>query len=96
MYYAQDAPLKEIKFSTFYYQRKNRADIPLTQTGEVRQEVVHRMNVKGDCKYRKNCINLMPNTSEDYKRLCKVFASGFTHAVHVNKVMHHVKSFDIC
>ena len=27
MYYARDAPLKEIEFSTFYWQRKNRADI---------------------------------------------------------------------
>ena len=27
MYYARDAPLSEIEFSTFYWQRKNRADI---------------------------------------------------------------------
>ena len=72
-------------------------DIPLTQTGEVRQEVIHRMNVKEEYKYRKNCINLIPNTLEDYKRLCKVFAGGFTHAnaVHVNKVLHKVRSYDI-
>ena len=67
MYYARDAHLK---------------DIPLTQTGEVRQEVIHRMNVKEE--YRKNCINLIPNTLEDYKRLCKVFSGGFTHATRKN------------
>ena len=27
MYYGRDAPLSEIEFSTFYWQRKNRADI---------------------------------------------------------------------
>lgn len=72
-------------------------DIPLTQTGEVRQEVIHRMNVKEEYKYRKNCINLIPNTLEDYKLLCKVFAGGYTHAnaVHVNKVIHKVRSYDI-
>lgn len=72
-------------------------DIPFTQTGEVRKEVIDRMNVSSEYKYRKRCIKLIPNTIEDYSLLCDCFMGGFTHsnAVHTNVVLGKVRSKDI-
>lgn len=72
-------------------------DIPFTQTGEVRKEVIERMNVSSEYKYRKRCIKLIPETIEDYALLCDCFMGGFTHsnAVHTNVVLDNVRSKDI-
>lgn len=72
-------------------------DIPFTQTGEVRKEVIDRMNVSSEYKYRKRCIKLIPETIEDYALLCDCFMGGYTHsnAVHTNVVLDNVCSKDI-
>lgn len=72
-------------------------DIPFTQTGEVRKEVIDRMNVSSEYKYRKRCIKLIPETIEDYSLLCDCFMGGYAHsnAVHTNVVLDNVCSKDI-
>lgn len=72
-------------------------DIPFTQTGEVRKEVIERMNVSSEYKYRKRCIKLIPQTIEDYSLLCDCFMGGYAHsnAVHTNIVLDNVFSKDI-
>ena len=72
-------------------------DIPFTQTGEVRKEVIDRMNVSSEYKYRKRCIKLIPETIEDYKLLCDCLMGGYAHsnAVHTNIVLDNVRSKDI-
>lgn len=72
-------------------------DIPFTQTGEVRKEVIDRMNVSSEYKYRKRCIKLIPETIEDYTLLCDCFMGGYAHsnAVHTNIVLDNVRSKDI-
>ena len=73
------------------------ADIPLTQTGEVRKVIKEKMNCKDEYKYRKNCINLIPPTLNDYNILIRAFCGGYTHSnsVHTNKVIHNVQCKDI-
>lgn len=72
-------------------------DIPFTQTGEVRKEVIDRMNVISEYKYRKRCIKLIPETIEDYSLLCDCLMGGYAHsnAVHTNVVLDNVHSKDI-
>lgn len=72
-------------------------DIPFTQTGEVRKEVIDRMNVSSEYKYRKRCIKLIPETIEDYVLLCDCLMGGYAHsnAVHTNVVLDNVYSKDI-
>jgi hypothetical protein len=72
-------------------------DIPFTQTGEVRKEVIYRMNVSSEYKYRKRCIKLIPETIEDYSLLCDCLMGGYAHsnAVHTNVVLDNVFSKDI-
>lgn len=72
-------------------------DIPFTQTGEVRKEVIDRMNVSSEYKYRKRCIKLIPESIEDYTLLCDCFMGGYAHsnAVHANIVLDNVRSKDI-
>lgn len=72
-------------------------DIPFTQTGEVRKEVIERMNVSSEYKYRKRCIKLIPQTIEDYALLCDCLMGGYAHsnAVHTNVVLDNVFSKDI-
>lgn len=72
-------------------------DIPFTQTGEVRKEVIDRMNVSSEYKYRKRCIKLIPESIEDYALLCDCLMGGYAHsnAVHTNVVLDNVRSKDI-
>jgi hypothetical protein len=72
-------------------------DIPFTQTGEVRKEVIDRMNVSSEYKYRKRCIKLIPESIEDYTLLCDCLMGGYAHsnAVHTNVVLDNVRSKDI-
>lgn len=72
-------------------------DIPFTQTGEVRKEVIDRMNVSSEYKYRKRCIKLIPETIEDYALLCDCLMGGYAHsnAVHTNVILNNVYSKDI-
>ena len=73
----------------------NVKDIPLTQTGRVRKEVIKRMS--HEYKYRKKCLALIPKNIEDYKELIEVFQGGYTHAsyIHSGKVLSNVSSMDI-
>lgn len=86
-------------FGLLQYKEKygNIIDIPFTQTGEVRKEVIDRMNVSSEYKYRKRCIKLIPESIEDYALLCDCFMGGYTHsnAVHTNIVLDNVRSKDI-
>lgn len=86
-------------FGLLQYKKKygHIIDIPFTQTGEVRKEVIDRMNVSSEYKYRKRCIKLIPETIEDYSLLCDCFMGGYTHsnAVHTNVVLDNVYSKDI-
>lgn len=72
-------------------------DIPFTQTGEVRKEVIERMNVSSEYKYRKRCLKLIPETIEDYSLLCDCFMGGYTHsnAIHTNIVLENIIGKDI-
>lgn len=72
-------------------------DIPFTQTGEVRNEVIERMSVSSEYKYKKRCLKLIPETIEDYSLLCDCFMGGYTHsnAVHTDIVLDNVCSKDI-
>lgn len=72
-------------------------DIPFTQTGEVRKEVIERMNVTSEYKYRKRCIKLIPETIKDYSLLCDCLMGGYAHsnAVHTGIVLDNVFSKDI-
>ena len=72
-------------------------DIPFTQTGEVRKEVIERMNVSSEYKYRKRCLKLIPETIEDYSLLCDCFMGGYTHsnAINTNIVLENIRSKDI-
>lgn len=86
-------------FGLLQYKEKygHMIDIPFTQTGEVRKEVIERMNVSSEYKYRKRCIKLIPQTIEDYSLLCDCFMGGYNHsnAVHTNVVLDNVFSKDI-
>ena len=53
-------------------------EIPLTQTGTVRQEVKYRLTE--DPEYVSFIKKLVPKTAEEYKMLMNVFAGGYTHA----------------
>lgn len=57
---------------------KNQRDIPLTQTGTVR-EVVKKVLFK-DKKYTDFIKKLVPKDAEQYAILRNIFAGGFTHA----------------
>lgn len=72
-------------------------DIPFTQTGEVRKEVIGRMNVSSEYRYRKRCIKLIPESIKDYSLLCDCLMGGYAHsnAVHTNVVLDNVFSKDI-
>lgn len=70
-------------------------DIPLTQTGTVRREIISRM--RKERKYLKKITNLIPSTIEEFKLLIKVFLGGWTHAnyMYCNQVIENVYSADI-
>lgn len=73
----------------------NVKDIPLTQTGEVRKEVIKLMSKEN--KYRNKCISLIPKTLTEYKSLVEVFQGGYTHAnyIYSGRVIDDVHSKDI-
>lgn len=82
--------LKEYK--KIYKSIKN---IPLTQTGEVRKEIIKRM--RGETRYKRKCAGLIPSTIENYKLLTDVFQGGYTHAnfLYANQTVSNVHSWDI-
>lgn len=53
-------------------------NIPLTQTGTVRQEVKARLT--NSAEYVRNIKKLIPQNADEYKMLMQVFAGGYTHA----------------
>ena len=69
MYYARDAPLKEIEFSTFYWQRKNRADI-------VNDDIMCFDIETSSAFKHKDSNTLEPYTgkSKEYYRECEKYA----------------------
>lgn len=74
---------------------KNVFDIPLTQTGTVRREVKNRLT--SEPEYVKKIKKLVPQTTEEYKMLMRVFAGGYTHANRYyagEPIYGHVEHFD--
>lgn len=63
------------KYLEKYYRIRN---IPLTQTGTVRQEVKRILQLKQG--YNKFIKKLVPANVDEYRRLQTVFAGGYTHA----------------
>lgn len=70
-------------------------DIPLTQTGTVRREIIHRM--RKEKRYLKKMTDLIPQTIEEFRLLIKVFLGGWTHANYLfsNRIIESVFSADI-
>lgn len=73
------------------------ADIPLTQTGEVRNEVKRVMREGDTFKYRKKCLELIPASIEDYKELVELFKGGDTHAnqIYSGRIINNMRAFDL-
>lgn len=69
--------------------------IPLTQTGEVRRPT--KAQLVKDVKWTKLCTSLVPANYENFYRLIKVFAGGYTHGnyYYAAEILENVKSFDI-
>ena len=69
MYYARDAPLKDIEFSTFYWQRKNRVDI-------VNDDIMCFDIETSSAFKHKDSNTLEPYTgkSKEYYRECEKYA----------------------
>lgn len=69
------------------------ADIPLTQTGEVRREV---KSLLSDYKYLDKIKEMYPDLNT-YRILTRVFAGGYTHAnyMFVGDVVKNIDSYDI-
>ena len=57
---------------------KKQRNIPLTQTGTVRREVKDLLTK--DKFYMRKVKKLVPKNPDEYKRLQKIFAGGYTHA----------------
>ena len=72
----------------------NIIDIPLTQTGKVREKV--KAIFKRDTSYHKLCTDLLPVDSSEYALLKSIFAGGYTHAnyMHANVTVNDVYSYD--
>lgn len=70
------------------------ADIPLTQTGEIRKE--YKKRIGHNFSLLKKIRDLIP-TEEEYRILKKLYRGGDTHAnyLHVNKIIKGVHSWDI-
>lgn len=69
--------------------------IPLTQTGTVRLETKNRF--KQDKNYPTFIQKLVPKNADEYKRLQRVFAGGYTHANRWyagEKVTGHIEHYD--
>lgn len=70
-------------------------NIPLTQTGTVRRVVKDMLTC--DSEYVKFIKKLVPHDADEYKRLQKVFAGGYTHAnqMYSGKVVkEHIEHYD--
>ena len=70
--------------------------IPLTQTGEVRQDV--KRIYHDDNKHKRLYSTLVPRNAQEYAFIKLAFAGGWTHAnyMHVGKILKNVHSYDIC
>lgn len=72
-------------------------EIPLTQTGEVRNEVREVMQEGDTFRYRKKCLDLIPSTVEEYKELVSLLKGGDTHAnqMYSGRIIRNMRAFDI-
>ena len=77
-YCEQDCLVVEAGIKSYVKKYGKQRYIPLTQTGIVRKEVKERL--MKDEQYVKDIKRLVPKSAEEYKRLQKVFAGGYTHA----------------
>lgn len=79
LYYAeQDCIVVDAGIRDYLKKYKKQRNIPLTQTGTVRREVKDLLTK--DKIYMRKVKKLVPRTPEQYKRLQRVFAGGYTHA----------------
>lgn len=75
---------------------KTIANIPLTNTGQVRRVV--KNIYKKDCNYKHFITSCLPRTVDEYLIYKQVFGGGDTHGniINVNRVLEEVGSVDEC
>ena len=79
----------------FLHKYENIKDIPLTQTGEIRN-VIKKMYAKNNA-YKKKVTKLQPHNRNEYNILKSAFGGGDTHGVACNagQVLENIGSFDL-
>lgn len=77
-YGEQDCLVVEAGIKEYVKKYGKQRNIPLTQTGTVRREVKELLTA--DKILMRRIKKLVPKTPEEYKRLQRIFAGGYTHA----------------
>ena len=77
-YGEMDCLVVEAGIKDYLKKYKKLRKIPLTQTGTVRREVKNLLTK--DKPFMRRVKKLVPKTPEEYKRLQRIFAGGYTHA----------------
>lgn len=77
-YGEQDCLVVEAGIKEYVKKYGKQRNIPLTQTGTVRKEVKELLTA--DKIQMRRIKKLVPKTPEEYKRLQRIFAGGYTHA----------------
>ena len=77
-YGEQDCLVVEAGIKEYVKKYGKQRNIPLTQTGTVRKEVKELLTA--DKILMRRIKKLVPKTPEEYKRLQRIFAGGYTHA----------------
>ena len=77
-YGEQDCLVVEAGIKVYVKKYGKQRNIPLTQTGTVRREVKELLTA--DKILMRRIKKLVPKTPEEYKRLQRIFAGGYTHA----------------
>lgn len=77
-YGEQDCLVVEAGIKAYVKKYGKQRNIPLTQTGTVRREVKELLTA--DKILMRRIKKLVPKTPEEYKRLQRIFAGGYTHA----------------
>ena len=94
-YCEYDVYIIHLGIRQFLHKYESINDIPLTQTGEVRN-VIKQMYSKNNA-YKKKVTKLQPHTRNEYNILKAAFGGGDTHAVACNagQVLQNIGSFDL-
>lgn len=94
-YCERDILIMLVGLQTYIKRYGTIANIPLTQTGEVRRDI--KRMYKNDYNYHQLMTKLLPRNAEEYKLLTEVFAGGYTHAsyIYVNHLLKNIYSDDL-